>query len=291
MNALRNMAAALGGDVVNGKNGAFVLCPGPGHSAGDRSLSVKPAKTTDGFVCHSFADNDWRTCRDHVSKRLGRSVQQWQPAARPAPTTGSDNSSAAVALLKAGRDPRKTLVERYLETRDLELPDDIAMRVVRFHPDCPWRDNDGAIVRRPAMLTAFRSIATDDVVAVQRTLLSPDARKIDRRMLGPVAGAAIKIDPDENVESGLTICEGFETGLAGHMLGFRPIWALGSAGAIGAFPVLPGVDALTILAETDDSGANARVIRTCGNRWAAAKREIIVATPRIAGDMNDVVRA
>jgi hypothetical protein len=62
---------------------------------------------------------------------------------------------------------------------------------------------------------------------------------------------------------------------------------LGSANAIGEFPVLDGIDALTILAETDDSGANARAVKASGNRWAAADREVIVATPRVAGDMND----
>jgi hypothetical protein len=71
----------------------------------------------------------------------------------------------------------------------------------------------------------------------------------------------------------------------------RPVWALGSAGAIAAFPVLSGIDALTMLAETDDSGANAKAIRACGNRWAKAGREVIVATPYVRGDMNEALRA
>jgi AAA domain-containing protein len=96
-----------------------------------------------------------------------------------------------------------------------------------------------------------------------------------------VGGAAIKIDGDQDVEYGLTICEGFETGMAGRDLGLRPVWALGSAGAIGSFPLLSGIDALTILAETDDRGANARAVRTCGDRWAAADRDVLVATPRV----------
>src|SRR5436190_23746925 len=72
MNELRSMASALGGDVVKGRKGSFILCPGPGHSAKDRSLSVTPSKTDpDGFVCFSHANNDWRDCRDHVRARLG----------------------------------------------------------------------------------------------------------------------------------------------------------------------------------------------------------------------------
>jgi hypothetical protein len=143
--------------------------------------------------------------------------------------------------------------------------------------------------RRPAMLTAFRLISTDRLVAVHRTLISDDGSKIDRRMLGPVAGAAIKIDDDTDVEQSLTICEGFETGLAGRQLGFRPVWALGSAGAIGPFPVLAGIDALTIFAETDKKGTNKKNARACAQRWVAAGREALIAVPGIAGDMNDLV--
>lgn len=286
MNALRSMAVALGGEVA----GTSILCPGPGHSPRDRSLSVTlSAAAPDGFLVFSHAGDDWRECRDNVLAHTGRKPSARQVPARAQPRT--DYGAAAANLWNAGVDPRETLVERYLASRGLELPDDVAGRVVRFHGACPWRRDDGEIERRPAMLTVFRSIASDAVVAVHRTLLSSDGRKLDRRMLGPVAGAAIKIDDATDIEYGLTVCEGFETGLAARALGFRPVWALGSAGAIGEFPVLPGIDALTILAETDDSGANAKAVRACGNRWTVAGHEVIIATPRVAGDMNDALRS
>ena len=172
-----------------------------------------------------------------------------------------DHSAAAIAIWNAGTDPRGTVVEKYLVSRGLQLTSDIALRVVRFHPTCPWRGEGGALEHRTVMLTAFRSVADDRLVAIHRTLLASDGRKLDRRMLGPVTAAAIKIDCDQNVEQGLTIAEGIETGLAGRMLGFRPVWAVGSVGAIANFPVLPGIEALTIFAETDDSGANAKAVR------------------------------
>jgi putative DNA primase/helicase len=288
---LRSIALALGG-VISGRQ---VLAPGPGHSAQDRSLAVRPAPDMpDGLLIHSHAGDDWRDCRDYVSGKLGISndpPQLRSPSSKSTERRQVDRSAGAIELWKSGLDPRGTIVERYLKSRGLELPDDVAERVVQFHAACPWRGEDGSLQRRPVMLTAFRLVIGDRLVAVHRTLLSDDGRKIDRRMLGPVAGAAIKIDPDHDVEQGLNICEGFETGLAGRELGFRPVWALGSAGAIAAFPVLPGIDALTILAETDDSGANARAVKACGNRWAAAGCEVIVATPRVAGDMNDALRA
>jgi hypothetical protein len=68
---LRQLATALCGDI----SGSQVLAPGPGHSAEDRSLSVKlDSKAPDGFVVHSFAGDDPITCRDHVRVKLGLST-------------------------------------------------------------------------------------------------------------------------------------------------------------------------------------------------------------------------
>ena len=65
---LDRIAAALGGDISGGE----VLAPGPGHSAGDRSLSVKPdAAALDGFLVRSFAGDDQIACRDYVREKLG----------------------------------------------------------------------------------------------------------------------------------------------------------------------------------------------------------------------------
>jgi putative DNA primase/helicase len=291
MNALRSMATALGGVVVKGCKGSFVLCPGPGHSAKDRSLSVAPSATDpDGFVCFSHANDPWQDCRNHIRARIGgRSSEYRETAKRQNATT--DNSAAAVDLWKSGLNPRGTIAESYLQSRGLELSDEIANSVARFIPSCRWRDEQSGLVQRAVMLIAFRGIADDRLQAIHRTALTADGQKIGRMMLGPVGRAAMKIDADADVEQGLTICEGFETGLAGRMLGFRPVWALGSAGAIAAFPVLSGIESLTILAETDDSGANARAVENCGERWSAAGREVIVATPRVVGDMLDAMKA
>src|SRR5262249_38802886 len=44
----------------------------PGHSAGDRSLSVKlDSAAPDGFLVHSFAGDDPIVCRDYVRQKLG----------------------------------------------------------------------------------------------------------------------------------------------------------------------------------------------------------------------------
>lgn len=67
-------AKQLGGDLT--PNG--VVCPGPGHSARDRSLSVSfDPGAPEGFVVHSFSDDDAIACRDHVRGRLG--LPEWKP--------------------------------------------------------------------------------------------------------------------------------------------------------------------------------------------------------------------
>lgn len=65
---LSQIANLLGGDVSNG----WIRCPGPRHSPGDRSLSIKPrANALDGYVCKSFADDDPAECREFINAKIG----------------------------------------------------------------------------------------------------------------------------------------------------------------------------------------------------------------------------
>jgi 5S rRNA maturation endonuclease (ribonuclease M5) len=65
---LRAAARALGGEIRGGE----VLAPGPGHSAADRSLSIKlDGAAPEGFILHSFAGDDPIVCRDYVRGKLG----------------------------------------------------------------------------------------------------------------------------------------------------------------------------------------------------------------------------
>jgi hypothetical protein len=99
---LRIIARALDGEVVGGQ----VLAPGPGHDRRDRSLSVKLSATSpDGFLCHSFSDNSWQDCRDHVRARLGidrgrrpRETHRCPPEPRP-----QDDAQKARDLASARR--------------------------------------------------------------------------------------------------------------------------------------------------------------------------------------------
>jgi hypothetical protein len=75
--SLQEIARALNGDI----RGSQVLAPGPGHSAEDRSLSIALSeKSSDGFIVKSFANDDWRLCKDYVLEKLG--LPKFQPKSR-----------------------------------------------------------------------------------------------------------------------------------------------------------------------------------------------------------------
>ena len=308
---LSAVAKALGGN-VSGRNS--VLAPGPGHSHRDRSLAIRldPA-APDGFVVHSHAGDDWVECRDHVRQRLGlprwepgdeqrrtvplQHVKRWNQAALDAQANEGARAfsedevlriDAAHRIWDEGRDPRGTLGEHYLrDWRKLDLPDDIAGSVLRFHPRCPWRDeNTGNTIYVPALIAAFRSIDDNSITGIHRVALRADGGKVGRRMLGVIHRAAVKLDPSGDT---LAIGEGVESAMAGRVLGFAPAWATGSVGAISFFPVIEGVKRLIIFGERGD--ASARAIEFCGRRWRKAGRQVRLVMPNVGDDLNDVLIA
>jgi hypothetical protein len=300
---LRTIARALGGEV----SGRQVLAPGPSHSPQDRSLSVRPAG--DDFIVYSHAGDDWRLCRDYVRQRLG--LPEWEPGdeqdrrvdparVRAFDRTALDRESAkrprseddlarierAVAIWNEATGPRGTVAAEYLRARCLDLDDDLAGSVLRFHPRTPWRnENTGKTDRIPCLIAAFRSIDDGTVTAIHRIRVDQPERwpKTQRRMLGVVHRAAVMLDP---IGPKLAIGEGVETCMAARKLDVRPAWALGSVGAISFFPVLDGVKRLVILTENDRASRNAA--RFCISRWRKAWRKVNVVTPDPGcGDLND----
>jgi putative DNA primase/helicase len=286
----QEVARALGGTI----SGHDVIAAGPAHSRADRSLSVRiDPRAPEGFLCYSFAGDDWRECRDYVRQALD--LGEWEhrrkrsapcrPTRAPAFTDDDAGERIAVALRlwNAARDPCGTIVGDYLASRGIALPDDIASDVVRFHPALKF--NGGSV---SGMIALFRDIASNKPCGIHRTFLDGEGRKLDRKMLGRAKGAAIKLDADETVTLGLHIGEGLETCLAARLAGFRPVWALGSASGIASFPVLGGIDAITILGEVNDGGANHRAAQACAARWIEAGREALIVAPLTGDDLNDV---
>jgi hypothetical protein len=306
----RQMARALGG-IVSGCNS--ISAPGPGHGPRDRSLSIRLSPyAPDGFVCYSHAGDDPLACKDFVRERGG--LPAWQPGdgrdrrVDPSRVKAFDRAAIgaeserrerngddwerikrAKAIWDSATDPRGTVVEKYLAARALVLDDAVANKVLRYHAHCPWRNEDrGQTIYIPALVVAFTSIDDNIVTAVHRIRLDqPEGwPKAERKMLGPVARAAVKLDPAGDT---LHIGEGVETCMAARQLGHAPAWALGSAGMISKFPLLDGIERLGILREND--GANARAAQFCGGRWHRAGRKVQIVMPTTGNDLNEELMA
>jgi putative DNA primase/helicase len=275
---LQTLRAALGGYISNGQ----VLCAGPGHSAKDRSLAVRP--TARGVIVHSFANDDWRECQEHVRSRLR--LPAWAPSCQPRVTVNwvepapERRTERAKALWAEGKDPRGTLAEDYLRCRKLHLPPELCGSVLRYHATCPWRDDEnGQVVFIPCLIVLFTSIANGEIAAIHRIRVDKSDLwpRTERRMLGAVAGAAVKLDP---ARQRLAIAEGVETALAARQLGFGATWALGSA---RRFAPIDGVNELIVLGEHDQASRNAA--EACSESWSG--RRVFLALPMKGKDFND----
>jgi len=186
------------------------------------------------------------------------------------------------------------LMHAYLASRGIHLPDDVRQaEALRFHPACPFKLKDGSTVRLPAMVALMVDIITNEPVGIHRTALKPDGNgkaempdgTSPKKMLGRARGAVVKLTSDEDVTTGLGIAEGIEDGLTVICAGWHPMWAALSAGSIASFPVLPGVECLTVFADPDPTGLAAA--RECQARWRAAGRECpIVLPPHDGTDWN-----
>ena len=157
-----------------------------------------------------------------------------------------------------------------------------------FHPKCTFGSD-----RLPCMLALVRDIQTDAEIGIHRTALGSGPRpgRIGRKSLGPIGGGAIKISPDHDVTTGLLVGEGIETVLsASALLSFRPIWSLIDKGNLAKFPVLPGIECLTVAADNDSNGTGQAAAAECAERWNTAGREVISTKTTLAKDFNDAIR-
>lgn len=199
----------------------------------------------------------------------------------------SDKWSGKMArtLLREAEPAAGTLTEVYLTSRGLTLPADAPLR---FHPRA-WRNKANG-PSGPAMIAPMTATGSLETCGVHVTYLQSDgigkASGVSPKVMLGTAGV-IRLVPDEDVTAGLGLAEGIETSLAVmQRVGWRPIWAATSAGAIARFPVLAGIEALTVFADADGPGM--RAARQCCRRWAAAGREPRILAPP-AGDWDDAL--
>jgi putative DNA primase/helicase len=143
-----------------------------------------------------------------------------------------------------------TVAATYLERRGCVVP----AGDLRWHPDLLDRVS---CYRGPALVALVTEVETVEPLNLHRTWLKRDGsgkaeiEKPRRLLKGHRSRGVVRLWPDDEVTAGLVIGEGIETCLAAARSGLTPAWATLSAGNLAAFPVLPGIEGLTLLVDHD----------------------------------------
>jgi putative DNA primase/helicase len=250
----RAITKALGGKWA----GRYGLAHCPVHADSTPSLKISDS-THRGIDVHCFAGCDWRDVKNELRRQgllNGSFSAQGLPRAIP-PEDEHKNIAPALSLWRESVPLPGTLGETYfIEHRGLKIGDLNLEHAIRYH-------------RVHRMVVALMTDAiSNEPFGIHRTFLDANGKKRERKMLG--RQGVVRITPDEDVTYGLGIAEGVEDALA-IALEWGPAWAATSAGAIERFPVLSGIDHLTIFADADSAGT--RAARVCADRWIAAGQE------------------
>ena len=177
----------------------------------------------------------------------------------------------------------------YFERRGIDINAVPNHGDLRWHPRCPWEGGT-----RPCIVGGYTTAEGNQQRGIWRRPIDGSKPKA----LGPTTECVIRLWPDDAIETGLVLGEGVETTLAAATnikrrdTLLQPAWAAGSAGGMGRFPVLPGIQALTLLVDNDESRAGRRAADECADRWEADRREVTLLEPkRLGADFNDLVLA
>jgi Family of unknown function (DUF5906) len=141
MLTLHEIARVLGGDV----SGHCARVPGPGHSPGDRSLSITLADSADGFICHSFAGDDDIVCKDYVRQKLG--LPEWKPKGKGklngnGAAHASEDDVAKALMAAISKTPAPRVLEKTYDYVDADGA--LLYQKLRYVPKFfSWRRPDG----------------------------------------------------------------------------------------------------------------------------------------------------
>ena len=230
------------------------------RGAKDTALSVKVDERGATYICHR--------CGLTGAKNFER-ISASRPSVPSAPKASPlEWSDTAARIWRQTQPLRGSLGEIYLRARRCALPP--ADSDLQFLP---------ATDRYPPSLCARISDAKSNApLSLHFTRLKADGTgkagtDCDKLLLKGhrKAGGCIRLWRDECVTYGLAISEGVETGLAAAHA-FQPVWAAIDAGNMASFPVLAGIDVITLIVDHDPAGLKAAA--EVAGRWRAARREV-----------------
>ena len=223
-----------------------------------------------------------RRCNTAEALKWIEGIGEYIPPVRPVkadPKHASSLRDAAMRIWQECTDPRGTAAEKYLINR--RMGHGVECQDIRFHANCPFgKDENGQQRFLPAMVALVRSPGDRTPMGIHRTALTPDGRKLDRKMLGPCHGGVVMLTSHE-ADSDISFCEGIETGLAVIKLFKRPVWAALSAGSLGSMQVIGGIQSLKIYADNDRAGLEAA--QKCAREWITSGIKVSIEAPTVAG--------
>ena len=284
------IAKALGGRKV----GSAYVARCPAHNDHTPSLALRDGSDGKLLVrCHAGC-----TQNAVITRLKGnglwphKGIGPVRPLVRgeaPTPTTGANDDDAkrtelALAIWAEALPAKETLVEDYLRSRGLRLPES-AYLCIRFHPGL--RHTSGQIF--PAMIALVKHGPTGKPTAIHRTFLRLDGRAkapVDnpKMMLGPCHGGAVWLaEPTER----LMIGEGIENTLTVCQKRDWPAWAALSTSGLKTVVVPDRVKEVLIISDGDDPGEAAA--RACAARLKRSHLRIQIARPHPGKDFNEML--
>lgn len=288
--SLRQIVAALGGDLY--QNGQRANVPGPGHGKTDRSVSL--LLSGGRVVIHTFGATEWRAVRDDLRRRGLVDSRGRVPGAVGAPDApGVDHPrrrAVAGGLWRDGLRPVASgVVVRHLTRRGVAWRADLENLLE--HPSAPFS------VYRPggrtgrAMMAAIRS-PSGDLTAVEITYLFPNGQvatglRIPRKTVGQVPpGSAVRLRP---AAARMLVAEGVVTTLSAMARFDLPGWALMSAGNLSRWS--PPATVATVLVAGDRGKAGETAAARLARRLERSGLEAGLAFPPPPwGDWNEAAR-
>jgi hypothetical protein len=225
---------------------ATYLCARCGASgfAHDKTEPRRSSVAAETKVPGTIAAAEIKAAHEDANERFERAKQLWQESV---PLSG-------------------TSAHRYfIEHRKLDID-----RLRDLSHALRWHQGVGAIVAK------MTDAITNKAIGVHRTFLNRDGSKRERKMLGKQG--VIRLSPDDEVTTGLGITEGIEDGLRVLLSPWAPVWVATSAVGIEKFPLISGIDCLTVHADIGNAGTKAALI--CRDRWINAGHEAVISFPQ-----------
>ena len=281
------IAKALGGRKVGSNWSA--CCP----THDDRTPSLSLRDSNDGKVlvrCHAgcnqqqvIASLKARGLWTQNSRIKFRNVVS-KPAIKPTALDREDikRTKFALSIWLAAKEAGGTLIETYLESRGLQLPNTTTLR---FHPCLKHPSGD----YWPTMIALVTHGFDGTPLAIHRTFLARNGAgkapvKSQKLMLGPCHGGVVRLAESGNT---LMVGEGIETCLAAAQASGLPAWAALSTSGLRALDLPSAIRDVIVLADGDDPGEKAS--RECALRWIREGRRVRIARPPKGMDFNDML--